>query len=375
MASISKRPDGRWRARYRDANGKEHAKHFDRKIDGQRWLDEVTAAVVTGQYVDPRAGKVTFEQYATTWAAGQPWRRKTRMRVEASLRVHLFPRLGDRPLAALRPTDVQAVVKGLSDTLAPGTVRMTYVTLRAVFRAAVLDRVIVSSPCMRIALPAADHKTLTIPDAALVRRITSALPAHWQAVPLVAAGTGLRPGELFGLQVADVDFLRRTVRVERQLDDQRDLVPLKTRSSYRTVPLPQVVADELARHLAVAGRREGLIFAGRDGLPARLNTFTVAWRHALAVVDGPKGLRLHDLRHSYASALIQAGESVKTIQARMGHASAMVTLDVYGHLWPDSEERTRAAVDAWLAAPADPVRTAEAYVQVTRYDVEFLEKA
>jgi hypothetical protein len=71
MASITKRPDGRWRARYRDDAGKEHAKHFDRKVDGQRWLDEVTAAVVTGQYVDPRAARITFVEYAEAWRQGR----------------------------------------------------------------------------------------------------------------------------------------------------------------------------------------------------------------------------------------------------------------------------------------------------------------
>ncbi len=251
--------------------------------------------------------------------------------------MHLVPRLGERPLASIRPTEVQAVVKALSETLAPSTVRMTYATLRAVFRAAALDRVIGSSPCVRIALPTADHRTLVVPSAATVRSIAAALPAHWRAVPIVAAGTGLRPGELFGLEAADVDFLRRTVRVDRQLNERRQLAPLKTRASYRTVPLPQVVADELAQHLARAGRREGLIFAGHDGQPARLNTFTVAWRRAVVAAEATAGLCLHDLRHSYASALIAAGESVKPVQVRMGHASAMVTLDVYGHLWPDSD--------------------------------------
>ena len=131
----------------------------------------------------------------------------------------------------------------------------------------------------------------------------------------------------------------------------------------------------MAAHLARSGRRDGLVFPGHDGRPARRNSFTVAWRRALAAVDGPAGLRLHDLRHSYASALIAAGESVKTVQVRMGHASAMVTLDVYGHLWPDSEERTRAAVDAWLSAPADSVRTGEAQPQVRTLPAYFLEKA
>lgn len=64
MANIQKRPDGRWRARYRDEAGQEHAKHFTRKLDAQRWLDEVTTSVVMGQYVDPRAGKVSFKDYA-----------------------------------------------------------------------------------------------------------------------------------------------------------------------------------------------------------------------------------------------------------------------------------------------------------------------
>ena len=70
MANIQKRPDGRWRARYRDANGKKHAKHFDRKVDAQRWVDEVTASIVTGQYVDPRAARITFQGVRGVLAAG-----------------------------------------------------------------------------------------------------------------------------------------------------------------------------------------------------------------------------------------------------------------------------------------------------------------
>ena len=74
MASIKKRDNGKWRARYRDSNGREHARHFERKVDAQRWLDEVTASVVTGQYVDPKAGRVTFRDYAEQWRAIQAHR-------------------------------------------------------------------------------------------------------------------------------------------------------------------------------------------------------------------------------------------------------------------------------------------------------------
>lgn len=364
MASIKRRDDGVWRARYRDAAGREHAKHFDRRVDAQRWIDEVTASVVTGMYVDPAAGKVTFKAYADAWSAAQPWRAKTRTRVESALRVHISPVIGDRPIAAVRTSEVQALVSGLSTTLAPYSVKIVYTTLRSVFRAAELDRVIPRTPCVRIALPGVSRKHLTIPDVSTLRAIATHLPSRFAAVPLVAAGLGLRPGEVFGLEVADVDFLRRVVTVTRQLDGQRHTAPLKTSASYRTVPLPKVVGAALAAHLAATGRRDGLIFQEDDGRPVRLSEANRAWRRACAKADAV-GLRMHDCRHAYASALIAAGESVKTIQARMGHASAMVTLDVYGHLWPDSEEQTRAAVDAWLGAPADSVRTDETKAQVS----------
>lgn len=120
MASIQKRPDGRWRARYRDDAGLEHAKHFSRKVDAQRWLDEVTASVVTGTYVDPRAGTLTFRDYAERWRAVQMHRPSSQAHVETMLRRHVYPVLGDRKLAAILPSDIQALVKGLG--LASGTV-------------------------------------------------------------------------------------------------------------------------------------------------------------------------------------------------------------------------------------------------------------
>ena len=78
MPSIAKRDNGKWRARYRDEGGKEHARHFPRKVDAQRWLDEVTASLVTGQYVDPNAGKITFRKFYAAWSARQIWVASTR---------------------------------------------------------------------------------------------------------------------------------------------------------------------------------------------------------------------------------------------------------------------------------------------------------
>lgn len=76
MASIKQRPDGTWRARYRDETGRQHARHFARKVDGQAWLDQVTTAVVTGQYVDPKAGRVTFATFYQSWRERPPGRER-----------------------------------------------------------------------------------------------------------------------------------------------------------------------------------------------------------------------------------------------------------------------------------------------------------
>ena len=158
MASIGpKRPDGTCRARYRDPAGREHARHFARKADAQRWLDEVAAAVVTGQYVDPRSGRITFQQYAEQWRDGQVHRPSTQVYVERQLRRHAYPVLGDRPMSSIRPTDIQAWVKRMAGQLAPSTVGVVHGIVSGIFRAAIRDRVIAHNPVRRDQAPEGDE--------------------------------------------------------------------------------------------------------------------------------------------------------------------------------------------------------------------------
>ncbi len=140
--------------------------------------------------------------------------------------------------------------------------------------------------------------------------------------------------------------------------------PPKTRASYRVIPLPQVVVEALAVHLRKFPPGEtGLIFTTPDDTPLSRTRFSGSvWRPATKRA-GVQGAVFHHLRHYYASLLIQAGESVKVVQARLGHATAAETLDTYSHLWPDSEDRTRQAIDGVLGAPADSLRTDEAAEQ------------
>ena len=164
MASIARRPDGTYRPRFRDSTGKEHARHFKRKVDAQRWLDEMAAAMVTGQYVDPAAGRLTVRDYAEQWRATQVHRPTTAAHVETMLRRHVYPALGQKRLSEVLPSDVQALVKRLSLKLAPSTVGVVHRILAGIFKAAVRDRRIVASPCEGTKLPKVHRRRRLRPE-------------------------------------------------------------------------------------------------------------------------------------------------------------------------------------------------------------------
>lgn len=365
MASIQKRPDGRWRARYDDPDGRERSRHFRRRVDAERWLSGVQADITRGVYLDPGGAKTKFGEYALEWQRIQVHRPSTAMLVDAHLRNHILPFLGERPLGSVRPTEIQAWVKTRSELLAPATVEVVYRFVAAIFLAAVKDRLIPVSPCVGIRLPKITPRRVVPLAAESVAGLIEAVDQRYRALVVLAAGTGLRQGEAFGVTLDRVDFLRRTLTVDRQLvlvSGPPQLGPPKTAASHRTVPLPEVVVDALAEHLAsypTAGG--GFLFTDANGGPLRRNRFNEkVWHPAIKAVGLPKGTGFHDLRHFYASLLIRHGESVKVVQARLGHATAAETLDTYGHLWPDSDDRTRQAVDLILrSSQADSRITAK----------------
>ena len=366
MASITKRPDGKWRARYRDPDGREHARHFARKVDAERWLVDQQSKIARGEYVDPTAGRQTFGSYAGQWMAAQVHRPSTSALVEVDLRRHILPSFENRPLSHIRPTEIQAWVKGRSEVLAPATVERTYRCLASIMKSAVRDRLVSSSPCIDVRLPRKTCRQVVPLSKEQVFALVEAVPDRYRALVLLAAATGLRQGEAFGLTLDEINWLRRVVEVRHQMSQAGNspprLAPPKTSASHRTVPLPQIVLEALAEHIRkYPPAADGLIFTTATGDPIRRTRFGESvWRPARMKVGLPT-TGFHDLRHTYASLLIQHGESVKVVQARLGHASASETLDTYAHLWPDSEDRTRAAVDAALGTSAeisaDSVRT------------------
>ncbi len=368
----TKAPRGaRYRVRYRTPDGASRTQTFDRKIDAEQFITSTEHRKLAGQYVDQSAGRTTFGDVARRWADAQPHRDSTAASVEMILRKHIEPTFGHRPIAGIRTSEVQAWVSGLA--LAPSTVAVVYGKLAAIFNAAVDDRLIASSPCTRkIRLPRPEGAEVTPMTPEQVRVMVEAVGERYGALVVLMAGTGLRPGEAVGLTYDRVDFLRRTIRVDRQLATMPKvaavLAPVKTTSSVRTIPVPDSVLTALAAHRERHSPGPfGLIFTDSKGDPIRRSALGHIWRRAAVKVNARelKAKRAalivdrtpHDLRHYAASVMIHQGASVKAVQRHLGHASATTTLDTYAHLWPDTEDVTRRALETGVG----PVVSAVCY--------------
>jgi integrase len=196
--------------------------------------------------------------------------------------------------------------------------------VRGVFNAAAADHLIVGSPFKKLSLPRSDQERVVPLTVDQVAALADMVKPKYRAMVLAQAGLGLRMGELLALRVQDVDFLRRTARVEHQIDSKtRERVPPKTPKSRRTLPLPGMVSVALAEHIRqFPPMEDGLIFHTSTNRPYLQEYYT---KH----VFGPavKKAQLppstpHDLRHHYASVLLAAGESVIAVAERLGHENA-----------------------------------------------------
>lgn len=357
MASVEKRT-GRdqvtWLVRWRDPEGRQRKKTFTRQTDARRFAATVDADIIRGQYVD-LSSRITVAEYARQWAASRPHRPTTARRTAGLINNHIAStRLGTRRLAEVKPSEVQGWASERATLLGAATTRSLVGLLRSIYAAAVLDRLVPSSPVVRVALPRVDRPRVTPLTVEQVQALAAAMPDRYRAMVITQAGLGLRIGELLALRVEDVDFLRRTVRIEWQFTSGSKIrSEPKTPRSRRTIPAPQVVLGVLAEHLGrwPAGV-DGSIFTTTLGTPLGQMYYGYQLFRAAVVRAGlPHGTTSHDLRHHFASVLLAAGESVVAVGERLGHEDASLVLSTYGHLMADNEDRTRRAVDAaWEAA-------------------------
>ena len=355
MASIKKRPDGQYRARYRDELGKEHARHFARKADANTWLDTVTTSIVTGTYVDPRTAKLTVKQWTDVWLDGYGTRRASTVRQAKVHVAKIVEAFGPMRLAAVRPSHVKSWTSELSNGgAADSYVYALHSRLAQIMSDAVHDGIIPRSPCSRRTSPGTGEQRPYLATTEQVWKLHEVTAERYRPAILLGAFAGLRVAETCGLRVADVDFMRGIVTPAVQYPE----APLKTEASSAAIPVPTALAEELSAH--VARWRAVTILTNEQGGQLAPWGLERAFRAAKAKVpELPAEFRYHDLRHYYASLLIASGADVKVVQARLRHRSAKTTLDVYGHLFPDSDDRTRTAVDAALARRADFLRTRE----------------
>lgn len=356
---------------------------------------ELEAQRARGSALDPHLGRITFQEFAEEWCAGREKLNvaNTNARMESAFRLHVYPLIGNRRLAAIKPMHIEAMITSMLRTpLAHSTTRVIFYNVASVFKAAVRNDYLTKSPCtgVRLGRPPESEKVQPL-EGEHVGIIGESMMDHLRGAVLFAAATGLRPGELFGLTLdrKHIDFQRRILRVKQQIQTPRNgggvyLCPPKTPASDREIPLSDLAIGILNTHLQTHGThtfeipwgdppapgdldkrniiKADLVFAahtfrdparrreGRTWAPMRRRQMGFAWETATEGYAFPDASGWHALRHFHASLLIEGGESIIVVQNRLGHTSAKITLDTYGHLFKDNFDKSRGIVDAGLKA-------------------------
>lgn len=276
-------------------------------------------------------------------------------------------RLSGMPIGEIRPSDIRDWLDQLTRgrpwrngrPLGANSVALQFQFLGTVLNIAHDDGILATNPCRKVKSPPRPDNTKAVTELLTVDQVWALLASTNQqtaCMMMVTAQTGLRPSEVAGLRVCDVDFLRKQVHVVQQANHFRGKPPtarLKTRTSKRAVPLPSGVHEALSAFLATVERKhQDLIFRTKADNPWHTDGMGDRFRAARKKAQVPNCFSWHDLRHFYASALIQKGASVKTVQVRLGHTSPDVTLKVYTHLWPEQDSHTRQAIEGVFTRPA-----------------------
>lgn len=363
----------RYRARYLTPDGDERSKSFTRKIDADRFLTEVEHSKFAGTYRDPDAGRVTLRKYSGQWVQAYPADSGRGEQIRRQLELHILPKLGGHTLAELerRPSMVQQFLTGLP--MGPAGASQIAITLAGVLNAAVDDQLIVRNPFKAgsVKMPRQPKSKIVPWTPEQVQAIRGGLPARWAAITDCGSGLGMRQGEIFGLEAAAVDFLRRTVHVRMQVKRVGGKLWFAAPKGgrERDVPMPERVSLALAAHLeqfppaAVTlpwnqpgdPRRHGrpvtasLLFTKAAAALNHSTFYTGAWRPARNAAGITEG-SLHQLRHLYASVLLAGGVDVKALAEYLGHHDPAITLRIYAHLMPSAKGRALRAIEAAFSA-------------------------
>jgi integrase len=327
-------------------------KELPTKKLAQRAADSVLACVNRSDYRPVK--RATFAEFVTRWEKEVLGLLKpSTAKVMAShLRFHLLPFFGRDSLDGIGPERVQIFVGKLAKGRSRHTILNVLGTLQSILKKArqwgyVVGEVRQNDLVIPASRPAKPGRFFT---AEQVRSILSLSMEPWRTIFTLAAMTGLRPGEVLGLSIDDLDFEKRLIFVRRSAWYSRLLSP-KSAGSVAAVPMPEPLAEVLTNYLASWRPNEKrLLFSNRRGNPYSENK--VVQKRLWPILDALSIPRcgMHAFRHSHASLLISSGASPKVAQMQLRHSDAAITMRVYAHVL-GSEQRDAAEKVARILRP------------------------
>ena len=303
---------------------------FSNSLSSDRWPSVRESGARPSR--QPELVKKWKENYLTVQQQLGRLKPSTIRSYQSNLDSHIEPFFGARQLAEVTLASVQEFIKALlGKGLSAKTIGNVIVILKEMFKHAVQWGHLDANPVQYVERPRGEDKEMDVLTPEEVRRLLDAQEEPLRTLLLTAVLTGMRQGELLGLQWEDIDFARHQVHVRRSLWHGTLGTP-KSRRSRRAIDMPPTLEQAL-KQLSTTRRYE-FVFCSERGTPLdadnfRHREFPAALRRAEL-----RRIRFHDLRHTYTSLLIAHGAHPKYIQAQLGHASIQTTLDRYGHLMP-----------------------------------------
>ncbi len=330
----------RYRARVKSHGREVATRVFDRKQDAVAWEQDQSRKLRAGDWLDPRRGRVTLASIEPDWSESRKrLKRKTQEADASAWRHHIEPKFGRVAIASISEAQVSTWVGGLvAGGLSTSTANRYLSTLRSLLAFAVADGRIHRNAAATVKLPSGGRARREGQFLTSEELDAFVMACHGRYAELVAVLglCGLRWGELAGLQVGDrVAVPGAGLRLQRTVlasshDGSLYVDSLKARRS-RTVPLPPAVLPIVDRWSAGKEPADWL-FSSPEGGPLSESNWRRSIRWSEACESTGRRLRPHDLRHTAASIWLGAGADPKVVQRVLGHASAAMTMDLYGHL-------------------------------------------
>ena len=359
FGTVRQRTSGRWQALYHHEGKIHSAGTFKSKADALVHLSIIDADLHRGAWIDPQVGRTTLDEYSEKWLQQRnELAFRTRELYGYLLDRHILPTLGRTALIGLAPSTIRAWHSSIAQ-FHPSTAAKAYRLLSTILRTAVVDGLLVASPCK------IDGAGVERPPERLVASVTevgaleAALPQHLRLIVPLATWCQLRRAELLGMRRKDVDLEHATIRIEQSrtvtMSGKSLVKEPKTEAGRRTIAVPNEIVGKISDHLDrfTGPGPDAYLFVGTTGIPLAANVLQSAWQRARASV-GRTDLRLHDLRHTGLTLAAATGATTVELMHRAGHSSSVAAMR-YQHATQDRDRILADALGVFVEASKQPL--------------------